>query len=400
MARKTTTAFTRERLLSLPRLIAFLLNAPRAGLQPELNAFFDHALQAGLTVPPTKSALCQARRQLSPEAVRALIGFSARSVVEHSDVPRWHGLRVLALDSTVLRVPAVPECAEFFGGMNTGSGSFRALARASALLDVARDCFVDAFVGSYSEDDRSLAQRHFSALGAQDLLVMDRGYPSHALFAQLAQQGVKFCARLSHSWSEAKRVLRGTVADQVCAFGSAQAPLSLRILRHALPNGTVLLLVTNVMDAGITSGDLAALYRGRWRIEECFKLIKARLQVENWSGVLPHTVEQDFYASLVRANCAAALALEADPAHACLYPPTPGAKGWRRTLNCTLVIKSLRHALPQLLLNIDVEDLVARLLARLRKPGAKELTRAGRQAPRPRHDRVRLAGFHFAYKSS
>jgi hypothetical protein len=81
-------------------------------------------------------------------------------------------------------------------------------------------------------------------------------------------------------------------------------------------------------------------------------------------------------------------------------PPDAGGKGWRRALNCTLVIKSLRQALPQLLLNIDVEALIARLLARLRKPGAKELTRADRQAPRPRHDRVRIAGFHFAYKSA
>jgi hypothetical protein len=369
-------------------------------LQPELNAFFDHALQAGLTVPPTKSALCQARRRLAPEAMRSLIAFSAASLAEHCEVPDWHGLRVLALDSTVLRLPAVPECAEFFGGMNTSSGSFRALARASALLDVARDCFVDAFVGSYCEDDRSLAQRHLPALGTHDLVVMDRGYPSRDLFAQLARQGVKFCARLSHSWSEAKRVLRGSVADQVSEFGSAGEPLPLRVLRHALPNGTILVLITNVMDADITPDDFAVLYRGRWRIEECFKLIKARLQVENWSGVLPHTVEQDFYASLVRANCAAALALEADSGHACLYPPTPDGKGWRRALNCTLVIKSLRHALPQLLLNIDVGDLLARLLARLRKPGAKELTRANRQAPRPRHDCVRIAGFHFAYKSA
>lgn len=384
----------------MPRLIAFLLNTPRAGLQSELNAFFDHALQAGLTLPPTKSALCQARGQLAPEALRSLIGFTARSIAQHCEVPRWHGLRVLALDSTVLRVPAVPECVEFFGGMHTACGSFRALARASALLDVARDCFVDACVGAYSEDDRALARHHLPALGSQDLLVMDRGYPSRDLFAQLAQQGVKFCARLSHSWSEAKRVLRGTVADQRCELGSANAPLPLRILRHALPNGTVLVLVTNVMDAGITPEDFAALYRGRWRIEECFKLIKARLQVENWSGVLPHTVAQDFYAALVRANCAAALALEADPKHAGLHPPTPDNKGWRRALNCTLVIKCLRHALPQLLLNIDVEALLARLLARLRSPGAQELTRANRQAPRPRHDRVRLAGFHFAYKSA
>lgn len=384
----------------MPRLIAFLLNAPRAGLQPELEAFFDHALQADLIVAPTKSALCQARSQLIPAALRSLVGFSAARLAEHSEVPHWQGLRVLALDSTVLRMPAVPECAEHFGGMHTSGGKFRALARASAVLDVARDCFVDAFLGGYEEDDRSLAQHHLSGLGAQDLLVMDRGYPSRALLAQLNAQDVKFCARLSHSWSVTKRVLRASKADQICEFGSPDAPLSLRIVRHALPNGTALVLVTNVLDTGITARDFAALYRGRWRIEECFKLIKARLQVENWSGVLPHTVEQDFYASLVRANCAAALALEADPGHACLYPPQPDGKGWRRALNCTLVIKRLRHVLPRLLLNIDFEEHLAQLLARLRKPGSRELTRANRQAPQPRHDRVRLAGFHFAYKSA
>lgn len=48
--------------------------------------------------------------------------------------------------------------------------------------------------------------------------------------------------------------------------------------------------------------------RDRWSLEEAFKLIKARLQFENWSGILPHTVTQDFYAPLLRANCAVVLA--------------------------------------------------------------------------------------------
>jgi len=41
--------------------------------------------------------------------------------------------------------------------------------------------------------------------------------------------------------------------------------------------------------------------------------------VENWSGILPHTVEQDLYASLVRANCAAVLALAVRPEKASLH---------------------------------------------------------------------------------
>lgn len=375
-----------------------MLNAPRAGLQPELDAFFDHALASGLVRPPSKSALCQARRQIRPEALRDLIGVSATYFVEHSEVPLWNGYRVLALDTTVLRTPNVPECAEHFGGMNTSCGKFRPLARASALLDVARDCFVDAWLGGFDEDDRSLASHHFPMLGGRDLLVMDRGYPSRELLGTLCTQGVAFCVRMGSSWNEARRVLRSHCADQVCDLGTAEAPLRLRLLRHVLPNGKVLVVATNLHDATLNAAQFAALYRSRWRIEEVFKLIKARLQVENWSGVLPHTVAQDFYASLVRANCAAVLALDAYPQHAGLVPPEPNEKGWRVQLNCTLVLKSLRHFLPRILLAMDIDTHISLLIERLRAPSSFERTRPDRNAKRAKG--VRIAGFHFAYKTA
>jgi hypothetical protein len=57
-ARMSPTTFTRQRQLPLSRLIALLLNTPRAGLLPELDAFFDHALGSDQLCAPTKSALC------------------------------------------------------------------------------------------------------------------------------------------------------------------------------------------------------------------------------------------------------------------------------------------------------------------------------------------------------
>jgi hypothetical protein len=227
---------------------------------------------------------------------------------------------------------------------------------------------------------------------------MDRGYPSRALLAQLCAQGVKFCVRLPNNWTVAQLAMRGRVADQICDMGTPDAPLRLRVLRHALPNGRILVVATNLEDSSLNASQFADLYRSRWRIEECFKLLKARLQVENWSGVLPHTVEQDFYAAIVRVNCAAVLALHADPSHACLLPAEPDSKGWRKALNCTLVIKSLRHMLPRLVLSMDIEGVIERIIARLRSPASKERTRPNRSAPRDAG--VRLAGFHFAYKAA
>lgn len=61
-----------------------------------------------------------------------------------------------------------------------------------------------------------------------------------------------------------------------------------------LPNGPEFIVATNVFDTSVGPSAFGELYRGRWRIEEAFTHIKARLQIENWSGILPQTVEQDF----------------------------------------------------------------------------------------------------------
>ena len=393
-------AFVRERKLPLPRLVAFLVNAPRAGLQCELDAFFDHALGGAQARPLSKSALCQARRQLRASALRLLVGHSAQVFAAHSQVPLWHGRRVLALDGSTLRVPDVPECAEFFGGMHTSCGRFRPLARASALFDVARNAFVDATLGGFAEDERALARQHLPHLGAQDLLLMDRGYPSRQWFAELNARGVAFCARISErTWGAVAQFARGRRNDAQADLGTSDSPLPLRLLRVKRPDGSRLVMVTNVFDQSLPRKACAELYRGRWKIEEAFKLIKARLQLENWSGILPHTVEQDFFANLLRANCAAVLALVARPEDAAVSADTPlDAQGWRQRINRTLTLKSLRHYLPRLLLGFDMVRVLDLLVERLRSPTAIERTRPLRSAPRPKG--VRIADFHFAYKAA
>ncbi|HMW57561.1 MAG TPA: transposase [Accumulibacter sp.] len=173
--------------------------------------------------------------------------------------------------------------------------------------------------------------------------------------------------------------------------------MTLRLLRFVLSKGTYLVLAINVFDETLSPQDFAALYRERWHIEEAFKLIKARLQVENFSGVLPDTVEQDFCATLVRSNCAAALALAACPEAASLGTPPVNARGWRVKLNRTLALKSLRHYLPRLLA-LNPAATLERLMQRLRASHALERTRPGRSSPRK--ERVRLAEFHVVYKAA
>jgi len=103
-----STAFSRKHKLPLPVLSAFLLNLPRSGLQSELFAFFDHALQGSVVCDsaPSKVAVCTARKPLAPDALRSLLHQQNTLAAAHLPLPQsllWQGLRVLALDSTVLR---------------------------------------------------------------------------------------------------------------------------------------------------------------------------------------------------------------------------------------------------------------------------------------------------------
>ncbi|MEZ5627386.1 MAG: hypothetical protein R3E34_07660 [Rhodocyclaceae bacterium] len=113
------------------------------------------------------------------------------------------------------------------------------------------------------------------------------------------------------------------------------------------------------------------------------------------TGAVCCAVERDFYASVVRHNCAAVIAMAVRPERNSLEPPAD-AKGWRNRINRTLVLKSLRHFLPRVLLALDTHSLLLHLIERLRAPSAIERTRPDRRAPRNKG--VRIAGFHFAYK--
>ena len=93
------------------------------------------------------------------------------------------------------------------------------------------------------------------------------------------------------------------------------------------------------------ASEFADLYHRRWRIEECFKLLKCRLAVEHFSGELPESIRQDFLAKVWLGNLVATFAYLA---HASLPP----GRQQRFMPNLTYAIAAVRAALPRLLLGV------------------------------------------------
>lgn len=387
-----------------------MLNLVRGGLQSELDHFFHAVLEHDDPRQVTKSAFSQARLKLKPEALRTLLQHFASHLRQSVQVPRWHGLRVLAADGSTVRMPDLGNLREHFGGMNTSCGKFRTLGRFVSLFDVATQVSFDAVLGSYHADERSLVATLLDQVAADDLLLLDRGFPSFGLFNELARRNIPFCARIDPTrWNEAKAFVQSgrhdhiatftpsrAVADKLRLRGSIPSALTLRLIRHPLPNGEQLVLVTSVLNPAIAPSEFADLYQWRWRIEEGYKHLKSRAELENWTGASERAVQQDFYCKHLNAGFAALLAYCANPAPESFENiALPKKNGWRIRPNLTHTLSQLKHRLPRILLGLDSVKQTLKLLLGLI---AKTQERTKPQRQNPRNLGVRLHGHHPAYK--
>ena len=130
---------------------------------------------------------------------------------------------------------------------------------------------------------------HLVCLAPNDLLVLDRGYPSRWLVALLTQRGIPFCIRADASgFSAVKSFLHSGQTEAVVTlrapdtavckdYECAATPTQVRLIRVVTPNGRIHVVITSLMDASAyPAACFADLYHSRWRIEEAFKRLKLR----------------------------------------------------------------------------------------------------------------------------
>lgn len=65
-------------------------------------------------------------------------------------------------------------------------------------------------------------------------------------------------------------------------------------------------------DKEFSYDEFADLYHFRWFVEESYKRMKSRLEIENYSGKTPLALLQDFYAKLFSCNLTSILMSETD----------------------------------------------------------------------------------------
>ena len=113
--------FTRERQLTFPVVMLFVLQKTVKSIQRHLHELLNELAGEGVFEPVTAGAWTHARAKLRHTAFIELnqttVLPSAYGVESEPKLRRWRGHRLLGVDSSLLRLPRSPEMFETFGAV-------------------------------------------------------------------------------------------------------------------------------------------------------------------------------------------------------------------------------------------------------------------------------------------
>lgn len=299
----------------------------KSSIQRELDRFFKTLSRSDFNIREvTKGAFTQARAKLNPWAFQRLNEVAVNTFYQDAEYYRWYDMRVLATDGTRLVLPNHPSVVEEFGQQKFGpnADSPRSLAMASLLYDPLNQITLDGQLAPYASSERDLLMQHLDKVNPGDLLLLDRGYPCFWLLFLMKAKGIEFCVRLKDNWwlkvkdftdsDEKERIVTFTLPKKdrkkLADFPHMQdANITCRLIKIELPNGEKEILCTSLIDTEkYLHEDFDKLYHLRWNEEEAYKMLKSRIELENFSGKTALAVKQDFHAKVFLMTLCAAYA--------------------------------------------------------------------------------------------
>lgn len=287
--RRDPRDFSRAGPLTPDLLITLLLfmvaDGNRRGYRHLLEAFWDDARVHGLPLPSEEpisaASFCEARPKITSEFLKhvlyriADLAFAAGSVCTQ----RWHGRRVFAADGAKINLQRSADLDRAFGGP---SGAYCPQLLVSVLYDVCAKVPVDVVVAPFATDERAHLTPMMPSVAEGDILVLDRGYPSHEVLQMLDKEHVDFLMRVpyTNTFAAIERLREGSSTDCIVSIDPPEKspdswrPLKLRAVKLQAPDGAESYFLTSLSKKEIRLEELAELYHMRWEVEEFFKLFK------------------------------------------------------------------------------------------------------------------------------
>src|SRR5207244_3261945 len=249
--------FTRQRQLTFPIVMLFVLQKTVKSIQRHLHEFLNELTGGQVFEPVTAGAWTHARAKLKHTAFielnQSTVLPSVYGPEQQHTLQRWQGHRLLGVDSSLLRLPQSRELLEEFGAVEVSH---------HLGLDYISRCSNGSFAA------------------AQELFRMNRA-------------------------GRSKTVRLLAPADQRAELRGLGLPLELtvRFVSVRLPSGELEVLATSLLDEQrYPTEEFLIVYHYRWNHETFYGMMKGRLDLENFSVQTTEAVRQDFFATLFLCN--------------------------------------------------------------------------------------------------
>jgi hypothetical protein len=330
------TDFTRKRKLTFETVMELLISMGGNTIYKELLE-----AQGYNTETATSSAFVQQRDKILPFAFEFLLNEFTQS---YTAVKKHRGYRLFAVDGSDLHIATDPEDPDTYFQTKPNAKGYNLL-HLNALYDLCNRLYVDSVIQPRRQGNERKALVDMvdrSRIDDKVIIVADRGYESYNDIAHIERKGWKYVIRVKDIDSHARGIITGlplpkdgefdvrvnliltrkrtnevkaqpevyrpiatgSTFDFVDLHKNKFYPMSFRVVRFVLPNGSYETAVTNLDDSDFPASEIELIYKMRWGVETSFRELKYTVGLTNFHAKKQESIIQEIYARIIMYNFA------------------------------------------------------------------------------------------------
>jgi hypothetical protein len=245
-------------------------------------------------------------------------------------------MSVIGIDGSKYNLPATEENRKEFdpkSGLDHAGKGHYPQCLVSTAYDVFRRFPVARTVVSIHGSERKEALNLLASIRPGAVLLFDRGYPSYHLICSLRDRYNGYfifrCPAKSTFPAVEEFVRSGRQEGYILLHPSNNyleglsrrqlkkaKVIQLRIIRLVSPDGTVSVLLTNLLNQSRFPGkDIVSLYFRRWEVETNYRNEKVVLEIEQFHGKSANSIRQEIYAVTIMSVIARTLMVVTSRVH-------------------------------------------------------------------------------------
>lgn len=334
--------FSRDRKLPFDKLVTLVLSlssdANNKGVEIKCGDFFRMCRRSGLWPDAEsvhRSAVTKGRKKIPWQVFEEISDDAVALAYElwpQDDEYNWNGRAVYAFDGAKFLLPATSEIRNEFdpnsGLESDGKGHYPQCLVTTA-YDVFRRMPIGRVVSPCDSSEREVVRQLIPKIPAGSLLLFDSGYPGFKFFKYLNnhyQGDYVFRSPATKTFLAVQEFIVSQNKEDVIDIAPPTSyiyrcesdaqreerknttPIRLRVIRLENPDGTLSVLLTNLLDCQkYPIEEVIKLYFKRWEIETFYRHEKAYIQLEKFHSRSVNGILQELFASLIVSIIAAVL---------------------------------------------------------------------------------------------